>query len=55
MDHVDEKSADIFIKTDNTYQLTKPDGKKAEISGAELIERNNEALSGAAKNMRKGR
>lgn len=55
VDHVDEKSADIFIKTDNTYQLTKPDGKKAEISGAELIERNNEALSGAAKNMRKGR
>lgn len=55
VDHVDEKSADIFIKTDNTYQLMKPDGKKTEISGAELIERNSEVVSEMAKTMRKGR
>jgi len=55
VDHVDENSAEIFIKTDNTYQLIKPDGKKTEISGAELIEKNSDAIKDAVKAVRKGR
>ena len=37
VDSMDDKSANIFIKSDHQYSVVKPDGSKAEISGKDII------------------
>lgn len=55
VDHIDEKSADVFIKPDCNYTLVTADGRKSEVSGATIIDRNSNVVADAAKVMRKGR
>ena len=55
VDHIDEKSADVFIKPDCNYTLVTADGRKSEVSGATIIDRNSNVVADAAKAMRKGR
>ncbi len=57
VDSLDEKYAEIFIKGDNSYALIQPDGKKKEMYGADIIERNSESVVDAVAKAagRKGR
>ena len=57
VDSMDEKYAEIFIKGDNTYAIVQPDGKKKELYGADIIERNSESVVDAVAKAagRKGR
>lgn len=48
VESMDEKYAEIFIKSDNSYTLLQPDGNKQQITGAGIIAKNGESVVDAA-------